>query len=220
MKIAEIAGEVAQGAIRLNAVSVPARVLSSHEDEFLRALLPQPRPTKEKPTPVRGAVEMRPDTGDPEYQRAISAWAVRFACLELAVACELETRAGGTFDANWMNAQERTAAESWRDDVVLELAGNLSRRAIDDAIDELRALEAGAVARAYASFLGVDPEGLDEHELRRCRINVGAGANTIAVAAELAKRYTPHDLAEWWDNMPIGQRAMTVALELFLNREE
>lgn len=227
MKISEITETMSQGTIRLNGMPVAARVLSSHQDEFLRRLLPQPQPTKEKPTPVRGAVVMEPDRKDPAYRRAVSEWAVRFACLELAVACRLELDSGLAFEDRWIGGDpddndhpDADEARKWCEGVVDELAGGLSRRVIDDAIEELRGLEAGAVARAYAHLLGIDPDDLDDVERRRCRINVAAGANTVAVAAELAKRYSPHDLAAWWDNMPIGQRAMTVALELFLNREE
>lgn len=224
MKISEISSRVAQGTIRINDVPVAARAISSDEDEFLRKLLPQPTPTKEKPKPVRGAVVMAPDTNDPEYRRAITAWAVRFACLELAVACDMETEGGLVFTTRWIGAAaggpDDAEAKLWRDAVVKELAGTLSRAVIDGAIDELRALEAGAVARAYAAMLGVDASDLDEHETRRCRINVSAGANTLPLAAQLATRYKIPDLAGWWDAMPIGQRAMVVAHELFLTREE
>jgi hypothetical protein len=223
MKISEITSQVAQGTIRLNDVPVAARAISSDEDEFIRMLRPQPRPTKEKPTPQRGQVVMKPDTSDPAYQKAVSEWAVQYACLELAVACGLETGGGKAFDPAWLRTRDdkaaMDAANQWAKEAIAELAGGLPRRVIDDAIDELRSLEAGAVARAYAHVAGVEPDELDEHERRRCRINVGASANNIALAAQLAKRYKPDDFAAWWDAMPIGQRAVHVATELFLTRE-
>lgn len=218
MRITDLSEQVGQGTIRVAGHSVEARVLSAAEDACIRRAMPEPKAPK-KPKQQGGVVGLAPDRDDEGYRAALQDWFLRYAAVELAVACRLETGSGQKFDPTWIDAAPGSDAQKnaadWCLAVVTQMLGTLNRRAIEDAIDELRALEAGVVAKAYAYLRGVDVEDLSIEEAHQCRrINVAGRANTLALAAELAERYQPGDLATWWDSMPIGQRAVLVAVEI------
>lgn len=217
MLIADTVRAFANGAVQFNGITMRATALNADVEAYIRRLMPQPTPPN-KPTPGRGVVTMKPDPEDPGYQKRLSEWALRYACVELAVACDLEPEKLGAFDSAWVYqpaAESEAKAKAWLDAVAAEMMRTATRRAIELALDQLRDLERDMVLLAYAHQRGVDPDDLDAYEANECRkYNVSASTDTLGLATELAQRYRPERLAEWWDSMPVGHRAVLVAIEL------
>lgn len=219
MRIIDIAGELGRGTLFIRGRALACRALSAAEDAWIGRVYPRPvAPRVRDTSPGRGSLATKPDTGDPAFRQAMVDWDARVSCLELAVACGLEDAAGEAFDPRWPAAEpesdEARRAERWARGVAAEVAGALTTAELERAVDQRREMEAGVVARAYARLHGVDVADLSDEEARACTVDVSAGANTLRLAAELAERYRPHDLAAWWDRMPIGERGLLVALEV------